>query len=312
MSPKLDLEVRRNNGARSYSPRSNLRSSSRWIGPTSVSWWQFSKRGPPRVKGFNRQSPGTSMVPETEKLWMPGLRKWKIIYMPPRLAGIPSWSLLNPTWKAMPPHGDRRWDKRRGRTMAILGSSLRNALSRSLFQGTPTTSRGANFGTLWMPQMRTWGNTWGVIPNSCWSFGTCTNWIVCANLWWGFQLGPSENLRRVGPPHYSRPSRKWRTSRMWGGVTNLGSRRTTNSFTRNQGMRGNETGGKVAQPRIIPNHFKTRGSNQKGVLWRRGSFQREPTQGRFWSKTQRSMFQLQWSGALLQRLSQVQTGEWEL
>ncbi len=233
-------------------------------------WKALNKEGPPRVKGFNRPSPGTSMVPETEKLWMFGLRKWMTIYMPPRLAGIPPWSLLNPTWKVMPPLGGGRWDKRRGRTMATRGSSLRNALSRSLFQGTPTTSRGASSGTLWMPQMKTWGNTWGLIPNSCWRFGTCTSWIVCANLWWGFQLGPSESLRRVGPPHYPRPSQKWRTSRMWGGVTNPGSRRTTSSFTRSQGMRGNGTRGKVAQPRISPNHSKARGSNQKGVLWRRG------------------------------------------
>ncbi len=35
-----------------------------------------------------------------------------------------------------------------GKTMAILGSSLRNALSRNLFQGIPTTSLGANSVTL--------------------------------------------------------------------------------------------------------------------------------------------------------------------
>jgi len=96
------------------------------------------------------------------------------------------------------------------------------------------------------------------------------NWIVCVNLWWGFQLGPSENLRRVGPPHYPRPSRKWRTSQMWGIVTNPGSRRITSSFTRSQGMRRNRTGGKVAQPRISLNNSKARGSNQKETLWRRG------------------------------------------
>jgi hypothetical protein len=59
---------------------------------------------------------------------------------------------------------------------------------------------------------------------------------------------------------------EWRTSRMWGGVTNPGSRRTTSSFTRNQGMRGNGTEGKVVQPRISPNNSKARGPNQKGVL----------------------------------------------
>jgi hypothetical protein len=35
--------------------------------------------------------------PETEKLWMFGLPKWKTTYMPPRLAGIPPWSLPNLT-----------------------------------------------------------------------------------------------------------------------------------------------------------------------------------------------------------------------
>jgi hypothetical protein len=51
-----------------------------------------------------------------------------------------------------------------------------------------------------------------------------------------------------------------------GGVTNPSSRRTTSFFTRSQSMRGNGTGGKVAEPRISPNHSKARGSNQKGVL----------------------------------------------
>jgi hypothetical protein len=61
-------------------------------------------------------------------------------------------------------------------------------------------------------------------------------------------------------------SRKWRTSWMWGGVTNPGSRRTTSSFTRSQGMRGNGTEGKEAQPRISPNNSKARSSNLKGTL----------------------------------------------
>jgi len=56
-----------------------------------------SKRELPRVKGFNRPSPGTSMVPVTARLWMLGLRKWTTTCMPPRWAGIPPWSLPNPT-----------------------------------------------------------------------------------------------------------------------------------------------------------------------------------------------------------------------
>ncbi len=42
------------------------------------------KREPPRVKGFNRSSPGTSMAPATARLWMLGLRRWTTTYMPPR------------------------------------------------------------------------------------------------------------------------------------------------------------------------------------------------------------------------------------
>ncbi len=61
-----------------------------------------------------------------------------------------------------------------------------------------------------------------------------------------------------------------------------------------------------------PKSFQSSGFKSKGSFVKGGSFQREPTQGRFWSKTQGNMFQLQRSGALLQRLSQVQTGEWEL
>jgi len=194
--------------------------------------------------------------------------------MPPRLDGILPWSLPNPTWKAMPPHGGGRFDKRRGRTMATRGSSLKNASSRNLFQGIPTTFRGVNYATLWMPQMKTWGIMWGLTPSSCLRFGTCTSWIVYANLWWGFQLGPSKSLRRVGPLHYPKPSRKWRTFRMWGRVTNSGSRRTISSFTRSQGMRENGTGGKEAQRRISLNNSKARGSNQKEVLWRKGLLQK--------------------------------------
>jgi hypothetical protein len=198
----------------------------------------------------------------------------------------------------------------RGACPILLGSYSRTVLRPNLSQRTPTTSQGANSVTLWMPQMRTWGNMWGLIPNSCFKSGTCMSWIVCANLWWGFQLGPSESLRKVEPPHYPKPSPKWKTYRMWGGVTNPGSRRTTSSFTRSQGMTKNGTGGKEAQQRISPNNSKAQGSNPKGTLWRRGSFQNEPTQRGFWGETQRSMFQLQRSGALLQRLSQVQNGEW--
>ncbi len=164
MSPK----VKRNNGARSYSPRNNWKSSSRWIGLTSVSWWRPSKKEHPRMRGSNQPNPGTSMVPMTERLWTLGLQKWRIIYMPPRFDGTRPKSLPNPTWKAMPPRGGGQWNKRKGRTMATLGSSSRNALRPNLSQGTPTTSRGANFVTLWMPQMKIWDNMWGLTRANAW------------------------------------------------------------------------------------------------------------------------------------------------
>jgi hypothetical protein len=37
------------------------------------------------------------MVSATKRLWMLGLWKWKIIYMPPRLDNIWLWNLPNPT-----------------------------------------------------------------------------------------------------------------------------------------------------------------------------------------------------------------------
>jgi hypothetical protein len=55
------------------------------------------KTGAAKGEGFNRPSSGTSMVPATARLWMLGLRRWTITYMPPRLDGIPPWSLPNPT-----------------------------------------------------------------------------------------------------------------------------------------------------------------------------------------------------------------------
>jgi hypothetical protein len=45
-------------------------------------------------------------------------------------------------------------------------------------------------------------------------------------------------------------------------------------------------------------------------LLRRGSFEREPTQRGCYREAQRRLFQLQWSGTLLQRLTQTQTKQW--
>jgi len=219
--------------------------------------------------GFNQPNLGTSTMPATERLWMLGLQKWRIICMVPRLNDTRPWSLPSSTWKAMSAHGGGQWDKRKGRTMATLGSSSRNVSRPNLSQGTPTTFRGANFVTLWMPQMKIWGNMWGLIQNSCSRSSTCMSWTVCANSWWDFQLGPSESLRKIGPPHYPKSSQKWKAFRMWGGVKNPGSKRTS-SFTRNQGMMMNGTVGKEAQQRISPNNSKAQDLNPRGTLWKRG------------------------------------------
>jgi len=236
------------------------------------------------------------MVPVTERLWTLGLRKWRIIYMPPRLDGIQPWSLPSPTWKAMPPHGGGQWDKRKGRTMATLGSFSRNVSRPNLSQGTLITSWGVNFVTLWMPQMKTWGNMWGLIPNSCLRSDTCMSWTMCADSWWDFQLGPNKSLRKVGPPHYLKPSWKWRAFRMWGGVKNLGSRRTTSSFTRSQGMMENGIVGKEAQQRINPNNSKAWGLNPRGTLWRRGLLSKgaNPRETLGWNPKQRASIVTRW------------------
>jgi len=53
---------------------------------------------------------------------------------------------------------------------------------------------------------------------------------------------------------------------MWGGVKSSGSRRTTSSFTKSQGMTENGTVGKEAQQKISPNNSKVWGLNPRGTL----------------------------------------------
>jgi hypothetical protein len=49
------------------------------------------------VWGSNWPSSGTSMVFVTKRLWIRGLQKWRITYMPQRLDGTRPWNLPNPT-----------------------------------------------------------------------------------------------------------------------------------------------------------------------------------------------------------------------
>ncbi len=53
--------------------------------------------GHPRMRDINRPSSRTSMVPTTERLWMFGLWRWRIIYMSLKLDGIWPWNLPNLT-----------------------------------------------------------------------------------------------------------------------------------------------------------------------------------------------------------------------
>ncbi len=193
-----------------------------------------------------------------------------------------------------------------------LGNSLRNASSPNLSQGTSTKSRSANSVTLWMPQMTICDKMWGLIPNSCLRSSTCMSWILCANLWWGFQLGPSGSLRKIGLLHYLRPSWRWKAFRMWGEVKNPGSRRTTRSFTRSHAMMENGIEGKKAQERKSPNNSKAWGSNPREISWRSGLFSKRTNPREMLGETHESMLQMQRSEALLQRLSQVQSREWGL
>jgi hypothetical protein len=132
-----------------------------------------SKEDHRKVWDSNSQNLGTLMGSEIERLWMLGLRRWKITFMPPRLGGTHPWNLPNLIWRAMPPLGGGRWGKRKGRPMATHGNSSNNTLSRNSFQIILTTSQGANFVTLWTQQMTTCANMWGCIPNSCWRSGIC-------------------------------------------------------------------------------------------------------------------------------------------
>ncbi len=52
------------------------------------------KGGSSKGVGF-KLGPGTLKGPGTERLWMLGLRKWKITSMPPRLVGTRPWNLPN-------------------------------------------------------------------------------------------------------------------------------------------------------------------------------------------------------------------------
>jgi len=169
----MTMKVKRSNQMRSSSPQNNWRSYSKWIGPISINWLSPSREDHPKVWSSSPLSPGLLMGPGIERLWMFGLRKWKITFMPPRLVSIRPWNLPNLIWRAMPPHGGGRWGKRKGKPMATHGNFSRNVLNRNSFQRTPTTFQGANFMTLWMQTMTTCVNMWGLIPNSCLKLGIC-------------------------------------------------------------------------------------------------------------------------------------------
>ncbi len=91
------LKVKRSNQTWSSSPQSNWKSSSKLIDLILANWLRPSKEDHPRMRDFSWPNSGTLMVSATKRLWMLGLWKWKIIYMPPRLDNIWLWNLPNPT-----------------------------------------------------------------------------------------------------------------------------------------------------------------------------------------------------------------------
>ncbi len=189
--------------------------------------------------------------------------------MSPRLGDIRPWNWPNPIWRGMFPHGGGQWNKRKGRPMATHGTSSRNTLSWNSFQRILITSQDENSVTLWMQQMTTYAYMWRLIPNSCLRFNICMSWTMCAILWWGFRLGPSTSLRRIGPFHYSKPSWKWKVFPMWDGVKSSGSRRITISLTRRHTKKGNGIEGKTPRKGKNLNNFKVRVLNPKGISSRR-------------------------------------------
>ncbi len=112
-----------------------------------MNWLRPSREDHPKVWSSSPLSPGTLMGPRIERLWMLGLRKWKITFMPPRLVSTRLWNLPNSIWRAMPPHGGGRWGKRKGKPMATHGNSSRSVLSWNSFPRISTTFWGVNWCT---------------------------------------------------------------------------------------------------------------------------------------------------------------------
>jgi hypothetical protein len=64
--------------------------------PISMNRMRPSREAHPKVWVSSPLSSGTLTGPGIERLWMLGLRRWKITFMPPRLVGIRPWNLPNP------------------------------------------------------------------------------------------------------------------------------------------------------------------------------------------------------------------------
>ncbi len=60
-----------------------------------LNWLPPSKKDHPKVWSLSLLSPGLLMGPGIKRLWMLGLWKWKITFMPPRLVDIWPWNLPN-------------------------------------------------------------------------------------------------------------------------------------------------------------------------------------------------------------------------
>ncbi len=204
MSPK----VKRNNEVRSYSPWSNWRSSSKWIDPTSLSWLQPLKEDHPRMWDFNRPSPGTSMVPQLKGCGCLACRNGGLFTCRQGWTAFDRRAcliLLERLHRQMVEDIEIRRKEKPWLHLGIFQETCRVWIRSKEFR------LHFEVQTSWPCECNKWHNLqdmWRFISNSC------LNWITCANLWWGFQLGPNVSLRKIGLPHYSKPSWKWKAFRM--------------------------------------------------------------------------------------------------
>jgi len=178
-----------------YSPRNNWKSSSRWIGPTLVSWWRPSKRGPPRVKGFNPPNLGlwwcprpkvsqphfgakcenATHTPKSGKMESSGTPEnsednlraqisspWRVFYINVKLLKrrCPKWPCIAHLDICSPSYGQKKGRKSNcqfdSRPLKVGNRPLPNVASRSATWRCKALNKSYNFGLELVP-IRDWG-----------------------------------------------------------------------------------------------------------------------------------------------------------